>query len=68
MFKVPTNVPQDLLLIQEFIEPEKRPQDQRLRASSIDSSAASTDDTTDSEEEEAVETLLEKDSDVVKAA
>lgn len=68
MFKVPTNVPQDLLLIQEFVQPVKRPQDQRQRASSIDSSAASTADTTDSEEEEAVETLLEKDSDVVKAA
>lgn len=68
MFKVPTNVPQDLLLIQEFVQPVKRPQDQRLRASSIDSSAASTADTTDSEEEEAAETLLEKDSDVVKAA
>lgn len=68
MFKVPTNVPQDLLLIQEFVQPVKRPQDQRLRASSIDSSAASTADTTDSEEEEAVESLLEKDSDVVKVA
>lgn len=61
MFKVPTNVPQDLLLIQELVQLETKTQEQRTRASSIDSSAASTDDTTDSEEENAVESLLEKD-------
>ena len=68
MFKAPSNVPQDLLLIHELVQAKEEPRKERLRACSIASSTASTNTTTDSEEEDAVENILDKGNTESKSA